>query len=47
MGVYLYYVVEYIDECDVEMCVLYVYVEVVVVGECGLDYFCDFVLCLV
>lgn len=41
-GVHPHYAAEYTDECDAEMRILHTYKEVVAVGECGLDYFRDF-----
>ncbi len=41
-GVHPHHAVEYTDECDAEMRALLAHLEVVAVGECGLDYFRDF-----
>ncbi|HTA66554.1 MAG TPA: TatD family hydrolase [Xanthomonadaceae bacterium] len=40
-GVHPHHATEYTDECDAEMRALHRHVEVVAVGECGLDYFRD------
>jgi len=41
-GVHPHHATEYTDECDAELRALHAHVEVVAVGECGLDYFRDF-----
>jgi TatD DNase family protein len=41
-GVHPHHASEYTDECDAELRALHTHVEVVAVGECGLDYFRDF-----
>lgn len=41
-GVHPHHAVEYTDECDAEMRELHAHLEVVAVGECGLDYNRDF-----
>ena len=41
-GVHPHHASEYTVECDLEMRALHAHLEVVAVGECGLDYFRDF-----
>lgn len=44
VGVYLYYVVDYDEVIDVLLCELVMYLQVCVVGEIGLDYYCNYLL---